>query len=132
MFAQHERIKMIDSAPAEGYRHYCPCSTRSLRPCLGPVSNVTCLCGAQPGGDSPHLTEVAGICAQQNRLIVLPSATFAVQNPESSDGMMHRKCQNKGANHENEITVMERFSCRGLQSSSIARGVLEEMNVDKL
>lgn len=75
----------------------------------------------------------AGICAQQNRLIGLPSAT--VPNPESSDGMMHRQLKKKQCDcvlnalwkHENEITFMvrvEHFSSPGFQSSSMTCGVL--------
>lgn len=76
---------------------------------------------------------VAGICAQQNRLIVFPSATFTVQNPETKwwkERKKNKRCNcvlNALWNHEKEIIFLvhvEHFSSPGFQSSSITRGVL--------
>lgn len=99
MFAQHERVKVIDSAPAAWYRRYCPCSTLSFRLFKDTArvsAHLKCHVSLRRSAWRwlTSFDRVAGICAEQSYLIVLPSAPFTVQNPESSDGMMCRKIKN--------------------------------------
>lgn len=139
MFAQHERVKVIDSAPAAWYRRYCPCSTLSFR-----LFKDT----ARVSGPSQMSRVSAEVSLEVTHLIwqsrwhlcwaeLSHCVTFCPFHCSESrikwwnDVQKNKKwCTcvlNALWNHENEITFLvhvEHFSSPSFQSSSITCGVL--------